>query len=157
MDSSSGVLKGQHYSRLSKGQKGIVRRFLAKVTALSRAQMTRLMQRWIEVRRIERKPARRPNFPRQYIAADIATLAEVDAAHEDLLGPAVRHLRRRGWEVFGDEKVQRVAGISASYIYNLRKSASHRNIRVSVHYSQARQGSDRGAPAIGPERSGICV
>ena len=58
------VLKGQHYSRLSKGQKGIVRRFLAKVTALSRAQMTRLMLRWIEVRRIERKPTRRPSFPR---------------------------------------------------------------------------------------------
>jgi hypothetical protein len=116
-----------------------VRSFLAKVTALSRAQVTRLIQRWIETRRIERKPAQRPNFPRRYTAADIATLAEVDAAHEDLSGPAVRHLCRRGWEVFADKRFQRLAGISASHIYNLRKSGTYRKIRVTVQHTQARQ------------------
>ena len=133
------VLRGQQYRRLSKGQKGIVRSFLAKVTAVSRAQMTRLIRRWITTRRIERKALRRPNFPRRYTAADIATLAEVDAAHEDLSGPAVRHLCRRGWTVFGEEKFQRLAGISASHIYNLRKSGSYRKIRVRVQHTQARQ------------------
>ena len=133
------VLRGQQYRRLSKGQKGMVRSFLAKVTAVSRAQMTRLIRRWITTRRIERKALRRPNFPRRYTAADIATLAEVDAAHEDLSGPAVRHLCRRGWTVFGEEKFQRLAGISASHIYNLRKSGSYRKIRVRVQHTQARQ------------------
>src|ERR1035437_3898073 len=71
------VLKGQQYRRLSKGQKGTVKRFLAKVTGLSRAQTTRLIQRWMQTRRIERKPARRPSFQRRYTAADIASLAEV--------------------------------------------------------------------------------
>src|SRR5215470_5056313 len=101
------VLKAQQYRRLSKGQKGIVRTFLSKVTAISRAQMTRLIQRWMETRRIEKKPMQRPSFPRRYMAADIATLAEVDAAHEELSGPAVRHLCRRGWEVFRDGRFQR--------------------------------------------------
>jgi hypothetical protein len=133
------VLKAQQYHRLSKGQKGIVRSFLTKVTAISRAQMTRLIQRWIETRRIERKPAQRPNFPRRYTAADIATLAEVDAAHEDLSGPAVRHLCRRGWRVFRDARFQRLAEISASHIYNLRKSGTYRKIRVRVQHTQARQ------------------
>ncbi|HEY7616992.1 MAG TPA: hypothetical protein VH744_09330 [Terriglobales bacterium] len=132
------VLKAQQYGRLSKGQKGIVRRFLTKVTTMSRAQMTRLIGRWIETRRIERKPAQHPKFPRRYTSGDIATLAEVDAAHEDLSGPAVRHLCRRGWEVFGDERFQRLAGISASHIYNLRRSGSYRKIRVSVQHTQAR-------------------
>jgi hypothetical protein len=59
------VLKAQQYRRLSKGQKGVVRGFLAKVTAISRAQITRLIQRWMETRRIERKPAQRPNFLRR--------------------------------------------------------------------------------------------
>jgi len=131
------VLKAQQYRRLSKGQKGIVRRFLAKVTAVSRAQMTRLIQRWMETRRVERKPARRPEFPRRYTVADIATLAEVDAAHEDLSGPAVRHLCQRGWTVYGDERFQRLAAISASHIYNLRKSAAYRKIRVSVQHTRA--------------------
>src|SRR5205085_7471582 len=133
------VLNAHQYRRLKKGQKGIVRSFLAKVTALSRAQVTRLIQRWIEMRRIERKPAQRPNFPRRYTAADMATLAELDAAHEDLSGPAVRHLCQRGWEVFADQRFQRLAAISASHIYNLRKSAVYRKIRVSVQHTQARQ------------------
>ena len=41
------VLKAQPYRRLSKGQRGIVKRFLAKITALSRAQLTRLIRRWM--------------------------------------------------------------------------------------------------------------
>jgi hypothetical protein len=133
------VLKTQQYRRLSKGQKGIVRSFLSKVTAVSRAQMTRLIQRWVQTRRIQRKPLQRPSFPRRYTVADIATLAELDAAHEDLSGPAVRHLCWRGWKVFGDERFQRLAGISASHIYNLRRSASYRKIRVSVQHTHARQ------------------
>ena len=36
------VLKQQQYRRLSKGPKGIVRGFLAKISGLSRAQLTRL-------------------------------------------------------------------------------------------------------------------
>jgi hypothetical protein len=133
------VLKAHQYRRLSKGQKGIVRKFLAKVTVLSRAQVARLIQRWMQTRRVERQPARHPSFPRRYTAADIASLAEVDAAHEDLSGPAVRYLCQRAWTVFGDARYQRLAGISASHIYNLRRSAAYRKIRVSVQHTQARQ------------------
>jgi hypothetical protein len=130
------VLKAQQYRRLSKGQRGIVKRFLSKVTALSRAQLTRLIQRWTDTRRIERKPARRPSFHRRYTDADIASLAEVDAAHEDLSGPAVRHLCQRAWEVFGNEKFKQLASISASHIYNLRRSAAYRKIRVRVQHTK---------------------
>src|ERR1041385_4871490 len=133
------VLKAHQYRRLSKGQKGIVRSFLAKVTTMSRAQMTRLIRRFNETRRIERKAPQRPNFPRRYTVDDIVTLAEVDTAHEDLSGPAVRHLCRRAWEVFGDQRFRRLAGISASHIYNLRRSGPYCKIRVRVQHTQARQ------------------
>src|SRR5258708_33873711 len=95
------VLKLQQYRRLSKGQKGIVKRFLAKVTGLSRAQLTRWIQRWMKTRRVERKPAQRPHFHARYTPADIALLAELDAAHQDPSGPAVRHLGQRGGAVVG--------------------------------------------------------
>jgi hypothetical protein len=131
------VLKAHSYRRLSKGQRGIVKRFLAKITALSRSQLTRLIRRWMDTRRIERKPARHPSFHRRYTDGDIASLAEVDAAHEDLSGPAVRHLCQRAWVVFGNEKFQRLADISASHIYNLRGSAAYRKIRVRVAHTQA--------------------
>ncbi len=49
------TLHSQQYQKLSKGQKGIVRRFLVKVTGLSRAQMTRLVGCWMKQRCIPRK------------------------------------------------------------------------------------------------------
>jgi hypothetical protein len=88
---------------------------------------------------IERKPARRPSFPRRCTAAGIGLLAEVDEAHEDLSGPAVRHLLKREFEVYGNRECERLAGISASHIDNLRKSAAYRKIRVQVEHTQARQ------------------
>src|ERR1019366_7926082 len=77
------LLKAQQYRRLKRSQRGIVRRFLAKVTGLSVAQVTRLIAAWMRTRHVRRKPAQRPNFPRRYTPADVALLAEVDAAHEE--------------------------------------------------------------------------
>jgi hypothetical protein len=133
------VLKNQRYSRLRKSQKGVIRAFLIRVTSLSRAQMTRLIQRWMRERRIARQPQRRPSFKRRYTPSDIALLAEIDVAHEDLSGPAVRHLLRRELEVFGNEKFRRLAGISVSHIYNLRKSSGYRKLRTRVEHTKARQ------------------
>lgn len=133
------VLKRQNYRRLNKTEKGIVKRFLAKVSGLSRAQAARLIRRWMQTRRVERKPPRQPRFPRRYTEADIALLAEVDSAHEELSGPAVRHLLQREFQAYGNEKFRRLADISASHIYNLRHRSSYEKLRVRVHPTQSRQ------------------
>lgn len=133
------VLHKQRYRRLSRGHKGIVRQFLGKVAGLSRAQLTRLIARWVQSSKIERQATPRPRFPRRYTAADIALLAEVDSVHEQLSGPATRRLLERGYSVFGDQRFQRLAGISVSHIYNLRASAAYRKVRVQVTRTQARQ------------------
>jgi transposase InsO family protein len=133
------VLSKQQYGKLNKSERGIVRRFLSKVTCLSRAQTNRLIRLWRRSRRVRAKKSQRPNFPRRYTAADVALLASVDAAHEDLSGPAVRHILRREFEVYGDLGFERLAGISASHIYNLRNSTAYRAIRIRVNHTQARQ------------------
>src|SRR5665213_2151669 len=51
------VVKAQGYRKLGKPGKGIVRRFLQKVTSTSRAQLTRLIRRWMEERKIVRRTA----------------------------------------------------------------------------------------------------
>jgi hypothetical protein len=109
------------------------------VTGLSRAQVTRLIARWQQTRRVQRKPARRPQFPRRYSAEDAQRLAAVDAAHEDLSGPAVRHILQREFEVYGNADYQRLAGISVSHIYNLRRCGAYRTIRVRIEHTRARQ------------------
>jgi hypothetical protein len=99
------VLQGHSYQKLNRSERGTVRRFLAKVTCFSRAQLNRLIGKWRLTRRVRRKPAQRPSFPRRYTRADAALLATVDAAHEDLSGPAATaHFETRirsvwGWRV----------------------------------------------------------
>ena len=75
-----------------------MRRFLARLSGLSRAQLTRLMGQWLRHRRIEARQPRRHRFPRRYTPQDIALLATVDAAHEGLSGPAVRRILEREYQ-----------------------------------------------------------
>jgi transposase InsO family protein len=138
-DFLTAVLKQQSYSKLGKRERGVVKRFLAKVTAISRAQMTRLIAQWIDQRMIERKPAHRPNFARRYRNEDILLLAVTDAAHEDLSGPALRRILHREHRVFGKPQYERLSRISVSHIYNLRQSAVYRKQRVRVQPTQSRQ------------------
>lgn len=66
-------------------------------------------------------------------------LAAVDAAHETLSGPAVRRILWREHNVYGRAGYERLAGISPSHIYNLRRSLTYRNHRIEVRHTQARQ------------------
>lgn len=131
------VLRKQRYAELNREQRGIVRRFLARVTSRSRAQITRLIGQWMQARTIQAKRAVRRRFPTRYTAEDAALLAGVDAAHEELSGPAVRRILRREYEVFGRQQYQRLAGISVSHLYNLRRSKAYRQVRVRVERTRA--------------------
>ena len=73
------VLVRTRFVRLSRPDKGLVRRFVVKVTGFSRAQVARLISQCRETGRIEdrRRDPKRP-FPRRYTKADIGLLAEVD-------------------------------------------------------------------------------
>ena len=63
-------------------------------------------------------------------------LAAVDAAHEGLSGPAVRHILWREYTVYNKAAYQRLASISASHIYNVRRTAAYR--QHHVHHTQTR-------------------
>jgi len=152
------VLCAQVYRRLKKRAKGTVRRFLSKVTGFSRAQVTRLIGRWQQTRRVQRKPAQHPHFPRRYSAEDAALLAAADAAHEELSGPAVRHILQREFAVYGRPEYERLAEISVSHIYNLRRSAAYRKVRMRVeHSARVRCQSPNGAGRIPRANPAICA
>ena len=116
-----------------------IRRLLAKLSGFSRAQLTQLIARCLRTRRVVHKPARRPGFPARHTEQDVALLASVDAAHEDLSGPAVRHILQREFQAYGNPAHRPLAGISASHIYSLCASAGYRRIGVRVEHTQARR------------------
>jgi len=133
------VLKNQRYSKLRKGERGIVRRFLLRVSGLSRAQTARLIGQWIADRQVPIKEPVRRCFPTRYTAEDIVLLSQLDAAHEDLSGPAVRRILWREYSVFGKNEYERLAGISVSHLYNLRQSQRYRQLRVKIERTRASQ------------------
>jgi transposase InsO family protein len=133
------VLKNQRYSELKKGERGVVRQFLIRVSGLSRAQTARLIGQWSAGRQVRAKQPVRRRFTTRYTAEDIVLLTRVDAAHEDLSGPAVRRILWREYRVYGKSEYARLAGISVSHLYNLRRSQQYRKLRVKVEHTRASQ------------------
>ena len=120
------------YSRRGKADKGLIRRFLNKVTGLSRAQVTRLLHQHRTTGAIADRRRPRHPFPRRYTKADIGLLAEVDALHGTLSGPATRKLCVRALQLFGDRRFERLATISNGHLYNLRHSTSYQRRRGTM-------------------------
>jgi DNA-binding Lrp family transcriptional regulator len=54
----------------------------------------------------------------------------MDRANEDVCGPAIVHLLERAYSVYGDARYGRLATLSVSHLYNLRKSAGYQAQRV---------------------------
>jgi IS30 family transposase len=53
---------------------------------------------------------------------DVIELARIDEAHEDLSGPSIVKILKREYEVFGNQACMRLKDLSASHLYNLRKT-----------------------------------
>jgi len=121
------VLVAQKYRGLGKGERGLVRAYLRKVTGLSEAQSTRLIRAFLDHGVVRAQPYQRHTFAARYTAEDIALLAEVDRAHGRLSGPATRRILQRAYEQFGEKQYGRLAKISVAHLYNLRASARYRN------------------------------
>jgi len=125
------TLREQHYDRMPRTGKGVVRRYIAKMTGLSRAQVTRLIGQYTEGGDVKVKPARRHKFRARYSNADIELLVIVDAAHETLSGPATQKILYREFHEFADPQYESLSAISVAHIYNLRKRREYRERRMN--------------------------
>jgi len=131
-----GLLVRQQYAQQGKATRGLLRRYIEKMTGLSRAQVTRLIARYAASGRVEPTVYRRRRFPERFTRADIELLASVDEAHETLSGPATRRILEREVELYGRQQYARLATISVAHLYNLRKSQRYRERRLN--YTQTR-------------------
>jgi transposase InsO family protein len=120
------VLTGRQYGQLGKAARGLVRRYIEKMTGLSRAQVTRLINLYTVGGRVQVTVYRRRRFAELYTRADIELLASVDEAHETLSGPATRRILEREHLLYKRPEYARLAGISVAHLYNLRKHARYR-------------------------------
>ncbi len=125
------VLVQQGYRQQGKSAKGLLRRYIEKMTGLSRAQLTRLIARYIASGRVEATVYQRRRFPQRYTQSDIELLASVDEVHETLSGPATRRILEREFHIYGRPEYERLARISVGHLYNLRHSRRYRERRLN--------------------------
>ena len=125
------TLRQQNYGGLSRPGRGLVRRYLQKMTGLSRAQLTRLVAQYQQGEEVKPKAYRRRRFPTRYTRADIELMACVDEAHETLSGPATQKILQREFYDFGDLRYERLARISVAQLYRVRKTAAYRKRYLS--------------------------
>lgn len=141
-DYISRVLKRLAYSGLGKADRGVVLAYLRCTSGYSRSQLTRLVGRW-QSNRVAAVPLTKryakPTVPfaRKYTSADIELLVQMDRANEDVCGPAIVHLLRRAYSVYGDQRYERLSKLSVSHLYNLRKSAGYQAQRVHLTKTRA--------------------
>jgi transposase InsO family protein len=124
------ILQRFGYRLLSRAGKGVVLRFLERVSGYSRQQLTRLVKRGAERRPlIKRYRASRTSFARTYTSADVRLLAQTDTLHSTLSGLATKKLMERAFAIFGDVRYQRLAVISVAHLYNLRQRPVYQRLR----------------------------
>jgi transposase InsO family protein len=124
------ILKRFGYAPHGRVDKGVLLRYIERMTGLSRQQVTRLVRQYRKDGKLSKKPcAPKQGFTYRYTAADVILLAETDVLHSTLSGPATKKLMERAHQVFGDPRYERLAGISVSHLYNLRESKPYQNKR----------------------------
>lgn len=148
------VLIQQEYLQQGKAARGLVRRYIEKMTGMSRAQTTRLIAGYAATGRVQAAVYRRRRFPQLYTRADVELLASVDEAHDTLSGPATRRILEREHQLYGNQEYARLAGISIAHLYNLRHSQRYRERRLNyartrptaISIGERRKPDPRGRP-----------
>jgi hypothetical protein len=125
------TLRHLDYGRLGRADKGLVKLYLSKLTGLGRAQLTRLIGRYVAQGSVPVTRYRRRKFTARYTEADVRLLAHVDQAHGTLSGPATRRILQREYGEYHIHAYQRLAAISSAQIYRFRKTGEYRKHHTS--------------------------
>lgn len=132
----SETLQIHSYGQRNRAERGVLRSYLAKLTGLSRAQVTRLIGRYLASGEVKAPKYKRHRFAARYQRTDIELLAAVDEAHDTLSGPATKRILEREFVEYGKKEYQRLAAISVAHLYNLRQRSRYRERRL--HYTKTR-------------------
>ena len=136
------VLKRFSYTRLKRKEKGVVRKFLMKVSGYSRQQLTRLITQYSNSNTIVRRQRTENGFKRRYTTEDILLIAEVDELHETPNGLRVKKICERAYQQYKDKSYKRLSNISVAHIYNLRQTKTYQ--RGNKSYTNTKRKNKKG-------------
>jgi len=120
------IIMYHKYLKRSKKHKILLRRYIIKITGLSKAQITRLIAEYKKRGTLKIKKYKRGTFEKIYTKADIELLVSVDNAHGRLSGPATKKILRDEFDLFNRYKFERLKNISVAHLYRLRSTSRYR-------------------------------
>lgn len=124
------------YLSCDRSARGLTLRYLEHVSGYSRAQIKRLVQQYRQSGKIVRQQRTVAGFERFYTSRDAVLLAQMDELHGTLSGAATKKLCERMYVLYDDHRYERLAKISVSHLYNLRKSNGYQ--RQRYHFDKTR-------------------
>ena len=125
------TLAAQRYGEQGKPMRGLLLRYIEKLTGRSRTQVTRLVGQYMEHREVKQAVYHRHSFASRFTRGDLELLARVDEAHETMSGPATKRILNREFDKYKYAEYERLASISIAHIYNLRKRRHYRECFMS--------------------------
>ena len=131
------VLRQFKYLDQSKSVRSLLFAYMQRLSGYSRSHLSRLIRQFRLTRSVAPgSRTSRTSFTRRFTEVDIGLLAEIDALHDTLSGPATRVLLQRACHLFGDDRYRKLADISVSHLYNLRASQRYRHLRIEYRGTQ---------------------
>ena len=147
------VLVRFKYHRLKRAEKGVIRRYIERITGYSRSQVSRLITEYKRRGQLKQMPYQRHRFPKKYTPADVMLLAKTDELHGWLSGPATKKIMEREYEVYGHTEFENISRISVAHLYNLRGSNAYRGI--TKQFTKTKPAVSRIGERIKPEAKGM--
>ena len=96
------ALVKHRYMLLNKAGKGLITRYLMKVTSYSHAQTKRLIRQYLNTGKVTVRLARGNGFKPTYTSADVRLLARMDELHGQPSGAVLIKLCERAHDQFND-------------------------------------------------------
>lgn len=123
------TLRRFRYRALGRKDRGLVLRYLERVSGYSRQTVTRLVTQYVDQGQVRRRQRTVAGFVRYYTETDMRLLAELDELHGTPCGAAAKKLCERMVRVHGDARYEALSHISVSHLYNLRKANGYQRQR----------------------------
>lgn len=141
------------YVSIKKKQKGIIRKYLSKLTGYSRAQITRFIESYAKHGQVKLKEYKRNKFNKIYSDEEIKLLAHTDEIHDYPNGAALKKIFKRMWTVYKCKEYEKLSQISVTHIYNFRHSVIYQ--RFTKKYEKTKPVVSNIGERRCPEPNGI--
>ena len=123
------TLRRFRYRTLGRPERGVILRYVERVSGYSRPTVTRLVAQYGAQGTLQRRHRTVAGFVRYYSDADTRLLAELDELHGTPCGAAAKKLCERMCRIHGDLRYAALSHISVSHLYNLRKAKGYQRQR----------------------------